>query len=826
MDMLDNPKELVFEVKVENSFGSIATDQIMVLVKPAIVNKVGFVSNFSLSNDLNNNGLVNRGDTLKITYEISNLGNLDYYNLEIIEALIGGTPLYQSGGSDSDSINVKDLTLNDANLVYETEYIVTIADANNGIIKNQASVVAFDEDQTSNEVIKTLSGNNNDNNMMTTINVEPYVPQINLTKSSVINDGNNGKVEAGDQIIYTYEIQNTGNTKIFNITVSEIPEKFSGTGTLPQAFYISGGQISSADARVSKTASISASNTIVDLDFGDTAIFRSEYTLTEADVEAGSVSSQAIGKGEDVEATQIIDGGDESGSEDTLTTTAEFAIIKTGEFLDGGDGLMDIGDQIKYTFIVHNTGNKPIFDVHLTETTERFDGNGVIPTIKFVGSTSNSDLDGESDRPDLASGSNTLTYEAVYTIVKADLEQGVITNQASGVASAENGLSVTSLSGTRLGNTSATTIKFPSLVDYIKEEVQENTRRDLENVLRTQLKNQKSITESARSRLKDAEKEYGKNCLAKSEKPFSLNAVANDETVKIDGQYYKVIRGCDKRIRTETKGYAEFTKNGNESETVNFGFNYSKERQVDDKTVRGYNVTIAKQDTDINNSVTGKSSNINGFLGAYQIKEIMEDVYLDLFGSVGYGQHNMEFRKNKINAESNLNHFSATAGATISADYKINSKVVVKPEAYAMVGKNFGGEADVTANNSQNNISEEGKVQIEPVDLVRYGAKATVEYKVNKNTTVEVSPGVVCENGTITNQGCGYSGEVKVKVQSDDDSTLSANVGVEKIGDDETTYGGVTYEKKINKNTTLEGGIKAQDTLDNIMAFFGIKIVF
>ncbi|MBF4519543.1 gliding motility-associated C-terminal domain-containing protein, partial [Flavobacterium sp. ANB] len=92
------------------------------------------------------------------------------------------------------------------------------------------------------------------------------VPSIAIIKTAVFNDENsNGNADAGETITYNFKVTNTGNVPLYNITVSD-----------PLAGIImSGGPI---DLNVNDTDEVS---------------FSAQYSITQNDINNGSVSNQA-----------------------------------------------------------------------------------------------------------------------------------------------------------------------------------------------------------------------------------------------------------------------------------------------------------------------------------------------------------------------------------------------------------------------------------------------------------------------------------------------------------------------------------------------------
>ncbi|TAF71710.1 MAG: DUF11 domain-containing protein, partial [Flavobacterium sp.] len=150
-------------------------------------------------------------------------------------------------------------------------------------------------------------------------------PALALVKTAAI--GGTGSV--GDVITYTFEITNTGNVPLTNVSV---------TDALP-GIVLSGNPIA--------TLAVGATNSTI----------KGTYTITQSDVDAGDVTNSASASGTDPDGNTGI--SDISGStillDDPLVTplpqTSSLALVKTASV--GGTG--SVGDVITYTFSVTNT---------------------------------------------------------------------------------------------------------------------------------------------------------------------------------------------------------------------------------------------------------------------------------------------------------------------------------------------------------------------------------------------------------------------------------------------------------------------------------------
>jgi len=227
-----------------------------------------------------------------------------------------------------------------------------------------------------------------------TITVTPAndAPSIALIKTSTVN----GTGAVGNTITYAFEVRNTGNVELTNVTVTD-----------PLTGLVLNG---------SPIATLAAGAT-------DSTTITGTYTITQSDIDNGNVTNQATVTGTPPSGSDVTDDSDDdSPTEDDptvtpLTQNPSIALIKTGDY-NATSG------EIIYTFVVTNTGNVPLTNVDVD------DARILIVDLPV------SDLAvGESD-----------TVIATYAITATDIADRNITNQATATGYDTNGDPVIDLS--------------------------------------------------------------------------------------------------------------------------------------------------------------------------------------------------------------------------------------------------------------------------------------------------------------------------------------------------------------------------------------------
>ncbi|MET3588665.1 hypothetical protein ABID21_004803, partial [Pseudorhizobium tarimense] len=154
-------------------------------------------------------------------------------------------------------------------------------------------------------------------------------PDLTIEKTGTLNDlDGDGLIDLGETISYSFLVENTGAVTLTGVTVND--PLLTGAGVAldqgPQT-----------------------------LAPGATFTFTATYTPDQDDIDAGSVTNTATGTGTPPTGPSITSPPDEV----TVPpdTTSGLTIEKTGTLNDlDGDGLIDLGETISYSFLVENTG--------------------------------------------------------------------------------------------------------------------------------------------------------------------------------------------------------------------------------------------------------------------------------------------------------------------------------------------------------------------------------------------------------------------------------------------------------------------------------------
>ena len=331
-------------------------------------------------------GAVTVGGTVNYTFSVTNTGNGVLTNIIVTDGKSGLTIPVST---------IASLAVGETNSTITGTYTITQADIDARMITNSALVVG--KDPNGNDV-SDVSGTTLVNNTPTTTPITPN-PAISITKDGIYEDTNgDGKTNVGDHINYVFEVRNTGDTTLYNVSITDPMVTVQGTPLVTLA----------------RNAS-------------DDSTFTARYAISQEDINNGVVFNLATAKGTtaysvDVTATSTdptpcvtcpVDPSCPTCTVTILEQSPSIALMLTGEFQDeNGDGQAQIGETIRYTYTIMNTGDVPLTNVWIQNT--------------LVG------LDSNSGTVNMAIGAmDNTTFYADYSITQADIIAGHVINQAT-----------------------------------------------------------------------------------------------------------------------------------------------------------------------------------------------------------------------------------------------------------------------------------------------------------------------------------------------------------------------------------------------------------
>ena len=300
------------------------------------------------------------GETVTFTVKVTNAGNVKVTDIELTDTLV--------------DLNVDAFTLepDDSKEDITYTYTVTEQDLIAGKISN--NVIATGKDPLSRDVTGEHT---------VEITTVPANSELTVTKTADPYEG----LEVDDVITYTVEVKNSGNVTVSDITLSDTLVTIS-----EDEFALAPNE--------SKTITYT-------------------YTVTQKDVDAGSVDNTVTAKGKDQQGEDVT--ATDEASATMVEATAALSIVKTADPTSG----VAVGDTITYTVVVTNTGNVSVKDGTLEDD--------------------HADLSGETFA--LAPGEE-ATFTYTYEVTQADVDAGVIVNTVKANATAERGENPAEVSAT------------------------------------------------------------------------------------------------------------------------------------------------------------------------------------------------------------------------------------------------------------------------------------------------------------------------------------------------------------------------------------------
>ncbi len=338
--------------------------------------------------DTNNNGWTDAGDVINYDFKVENQGNVTLTNVNLVDNLAGatvqGAPIATLAPFTFDATR------------FTAKYTITPADVIAGRVSNQATATGK---PPIGQLVSDLSDNsapNLNNPTITAIQQRPSIALIKRVKS-IIDGPVLGLTDDGDTIVYTFDVKNTGNMPLNNVTLTD-------------------GALTVVGAPI---ANLPAGNTVTDA-------FTVNYQVTVADIAAGNHANIAQIQGTTSTNVTVTDDSDDNSFTENDPTIVFFArapsvalvksVLSTTDI--NSNGVLDTGDVIVYRLNVINTGNETLKNI----TVE--DNNGIVTGGPLA-----------SLAP---SATDTTTFSATHAVTAAEFLAGSVVNQAKVHANADS----------------------------------------------------------------------------------------------------------------------------------------------------------------------------------------------------------------------------------------------------------------------------------------------------------------------------------------------------------------------------------------------------
>jgi uncharacterized repeat protein (TIGR01451 family) len=345
---------------------------------PAVsVTKTGTVSPPS------DQGAAQVGDTIAYSYLVTNTGNVTLASVAVDDATLGAvscptpaSPGLAAGASET--------------CTADQSYTVTQANVDSGDVVDSATATGTD---SQGEVSPPS------NPSTSVIETAPDAPAVSLAKTATVSPAADQlAAQAGDTIAYSYLVTNTGNVTLRSVAVND-PTLGSVTCPTPPAPGLAPGD--------SKTCT--ADNL---------------YTVTQADVDAGSVSDTATATGTDTQGNTSPPSAPSTATVQTVAPAPAVSMAKTATVNPAADqGAAQLGDTIAYSYLVTNTGNVTLASVAVNDSST---GSVTCPT---------------PPAPGLAPGaSETCVAVSTYRVTQADVDVGNVTDTATATGTDTQGV--------------------------------------------------------------------------------------------------------------------------------------------------------------------------------------------------------------------------------------------------------------------------------------------------------------------------------------------------------------------------------------------------
>jgi uncharacterized repeat protein (TIGR01451 family) len=342
--------------------GGDASTSVIDVIAPQ-VGSVSIVTN-PIPGDENGDGSVNVGETVAYTFTVTNTGTVTLTGVGVTDLLSGSVTCPTAPLAPGASVTCTG----------DNPHTVTQADLISGAVTNTGTATATPPAGVPAVTPATDTA--------TTPVAGSALGSLSLVTTATPGDENgDGNVDPGETVSYTFEVTNTGTVTLNSVTVTD---QLSGSVTCPTAPLAPGATMTCT---------------------GD-----NPHTVTEADLLAGSITNTGTADATPPAGVPAVTPATDTATTPVAGPAAGALSIVTNAVPgdENGDGVVDPGETISYTFTVTNTGNVTVTDLSVVDG---LSGSVTCPTAPLApGATA------------------TCTGDNPHTVTEADIRAGLVSN--------------------------------------------------------------------------------------------------------------------------------------------------------------------------------------------------------------------------------------------------------------------------------------------------------------------------------------------------------------------------------------------------------------
>ncbi|MCP3936162.1 MAG: DUF11 domain-containing protein, partial [Actinomycetia bacterium] len=340
---------------------------------------ITLTKSFTANADEDTSGDVSLNDTLTYTFDIINDGNVTLTAVTLTDPLPGLSAF--ACGSDTLPVTMAP----GATVSCTATYSVVQADVDAGRIDNTATASGLQPSglPISDDDDETVFADRN--------------PSIDLAKSLLANadEDASGDVSLGDTLTYQFVATNDGDVGLDNVAITDPLAGLSALSCGP-----------SAGSSLAPTEAMTCTAT---------------YSVTQADIDLGQVVNVATAVGDDSGG-----GGSVNDTDSVTISTAQNPSISlsksfTSNADEDGSGDVSVGDTLTYDMVVANEGDVSLSSIAVSDPL----AGGAVTCPQTT-----------------LPPAGTMTCQATYTVVQADIDAGSISNTATVAAEDPSGTPV------------------------------------------------------------------------------------------------------------------------------------------------------------------------------------------------------------------------------------------------------------------------------------------------------------------------------------------------------------------------------------------------